>query len=158
MKKTNKIDELTAIVSKCEKLHNRRDVYRSQQTLAETVKQGYEVALDLMQDAVANKNKDIFGAVYHLSNRLMPNTSNHDSVFLDWLSKYKTEFHKKVVEMISDDYNFILGPKVRSIKRTLGHAKSDEQKEAITERLNTIYNGFPVYFSKEWLNLGKGSK
>ena len=146
----NNIAKLNKIVKRCEKLHNCKDSKRLNiQKLSDAVAYGYDVAFDIMKNAIQDKNIELFENVYYITNKLIPDTSKRDSVYLDWLqNKYKKEFCTNVVYLISENYKVVLFPRVKAMENSLKTACTESQKSLIMDRLSTIYNGFPLHFYK----------
>ena len=144
--KQSKLNKLNKIVHKCGVLHNTPVEKCNIQKLANNVQKGYKLAFNLMKNAVKNKNVKMFEDIYHISYKLLPDTSKQDSVFLNWLGKYKLEFCTNVIFLVSEYSNIVLIPKIKAMKKNLKKADTEGKKEVLNDRLNTIYSGFPLHF------------
>ncbi len=142
-----KLNALNKIINKCQVLHNTPVSKCDVQEVDDTVKEGYKLAYDLIQDATKTKNIEFIKHVYRISDKLLPDNSVQDSVFLDWMkNKYKQEFCHNLVFLTAEYCRTILFPQVKVMKQTLAQSNYEVQKTDLKNRLNTIYDGFMFQF------------
>ena len=143
------ITQLDNIISKLSVSRKKVASEKESQKIAGIIKEGYDIAYNLMSKAAQNKNAELFKQIYDSSKCLFANTEYLNSVVLHDLKEYRTKFYNNVASIIVlRKPDFLLIPTMNRIQENLINTTDEQEQNLLHNQLDTINYGVGVVHIK----------
>ena len=143
------ITQLDNIISKLSVSRKKVASEKESQKIAGIIKEGYDIAYNLLSKAAQNKNAELFKQIYDSSKCLLANAEYLNSVVLHDLKEYRTKFYNNVASIIVlHKPDFLLVPTMNRIQENLTHTTDEQEQNLLHNQLDTINYGVGVVHIK----------